>query len=340
MVSILSKLRPVNSLQRAHGYILALGAIAFLSTCIITGCDRDANPATAPAGSNATTQAGGSPRQAGGYMGPTIVSTVPAATMQLIQLGAVNDLVGVSKYDIPILPSGKENLPVVGDYDTLNYELLLKLKPSALVVQMTPSHLTPRLKQIIDDQHITLVNVKLDTLADLYATAQALGNAAQRPKIASDAVTALQQHLADIRRQWADGPQPKVVYMLATSPIMVVGRGTFMDEELAIAGAQNMGAASGEGYPTINRENLIALAPDVLLIAAPGEPPNQGAQDPRIIPWIDLPIPAARKNRIYLITDPNGELATLVIADQVRALARTIHEADPPAPPATGKAAP
>ena len=74
----------------------------------------------------------------------------------------------------------------------------------------------------------------------------------------------------------------------------------------------------GDGYPTTNREALIKLSPDVLLIAAPGEPAGQGMQDPRITPWIDLPIPAARQDRIYLVTDPSGQLLTLSIADQLR----------------------
>jgi ABC-type Fe3+-hydroxamate transport system substrate-binding protein len=131
-----------------------------------------------------------------------------------------------------------------------------------------------------------------------------------------------------------------VIYLLGGGPMMIVGRGTFMDEELTIAGCENLGAKVGDSYPTINREILITLAPDVLLIAAPGEPPSQGMQDPRIAPWIDLAIPAARKNRIYVVTDPNGQLATLAVPDQVRALARTIHEGDPLIPPTTGKAAP
>lgn len=304
-------------LQASRRPTAGVGAIA-LTLCLFAACKQEPPPPSAP-NSAPTTTAPPAPR---------IISTVPAATAQLIQIGAVDQLVGVTRYDLPILPPGKEGLPIVGDYDTLNYELLLKLLPTALVVQMTPSHITPRLREIVADQHIDLVNIKLDTLADLYRTAQALGRISGRAKQAADAVTAMQTALANIQRQWAHGPHPRVAYLLSASPIMVVGGGTFMDEMLKIAGSQNVCATQGGDYPTINRETLIKLAPDVLLIAAAGEPPSTGLQDPRLAPWIDLPIPAARQSRIYLVTEPNGELATLTIADQLRTLARTIHQGD------------
>ncbi len=298
-----------------------------LTLCLITACKQESPPTTAPATTPAAT-------------GPRIISTVPAATMQLLQIGVVDQLVGVTKYDLPILPPGKENLPVVGDYDTLNYELLIKLHPTALVVQMTPSHITARLKEIIADNHIELVNVKLDTIADLYATAEALGRVSNHTKEAAAAITSVRNTLANIQRQWADAPHPRIAYLLSASPIMAVGADTFMDETLKISGSINVCAAIGSDYPIINREALIKLAPDVLLIAAAGEPPSAGLQDPRLAPWIDLPIPAARHNRIYLITDPNGQLSTLDIAKQVRALARIIHQADPAVSAPASKVAP
>ena len=70
---------------------------------------------------------------------PRIVSTVPAATLNLVLIGAADRLVGVSKYDLLYLPQNKRDLPVVGDYETMNYEQLVKLHPSALVIQTAES---------------------------------------------------------------------------------------------------------------------------------------------------------------------------------------------------------
>jgi len=314
--------------HRLQYSVCHLGSVGILlvSLFLLTACKQDSSgdtaPASGPGGGAATTSSG-----------IRIISTVPAATAQLLQLGAADLLVGVTKYDQPILPPGKEDLPVVGDYDSLNYELLIKLHPTVLVMQRTASNISGRLEDIIARHHIELVNIKLDVLADLYATAAELGRVSGHASAAATTITATRQTLATIQNQWAAAPHPRVVYLVGTSPMMVAGSGTFIHEVLQIAGAVNAGATIGSNYPTISNEALINMAPDVLLIAAPGEPPSTGVQDPRLARLIDLPIAAARQGRIYLITDPNCQLATLTIAEQVRALARLIHQADPPSAP-------
>ena len=307
--------------RRANAAIITL-----ITLFIFAGCKQNTSSTSAPA-TTATPPSG-----------PRIVSTVPAATAQLLQIGAADQLAGVSKYDLPILPDNKRYLPVVGDYNTLNYEQLVQVHPTALVLQITPSQIDARLKEIIARQHIELLNIHLDTIADLYTTAAALGRISGHANEAAAAIAGTRQALADIKRQWADVPHRRVAYLVGTSPIEIAGNGTFVDEMLAIAGGQNVGSQVGANYPVINREVLINLAPDVLLIAAPGEPPSQGLADRRLAAWIDLPIPAARLGRLYLVTDPNCQLATLKIADLVRTLARLIHQGDEPALP--GKAAP
>src|SRR4051812_9436259 len=94
-------------------------------------------PATSPAASQAA--------------GPRIVSTVPAATLNLVLIGAADRLVGVSKYDVLYLPPDKQNLPVVGDYNTLNYEQLVKLHPTTLIIQMAETRIEPKLRQVAAD---------------------------------------------------------------------------------------------------------------------------------------------------------------------------------------------
>src|SRR3569833_655840 len=69
--------------------------------------------------------------------GPRIISTVPAAALNIVLIGGVDALVGVSPYDTLYLPDDKKDLPAVGDYnlEKLNYEQLINLHPTALVVQ-------------------------------------------------------------------------------------------------------------------------------------------------------------------------------------------------------------
>ncbi len=120
-----------------------------------------------------------------------------------MQIGALDTLVGASTYDHVLLPDNKQDLPIVGDYLTFNYELIVSLHPTAMVVQMADDRLAPRLKEIAREAHIEVVNVKLDTIDDLIATARRLGKLAGREAAAEVQIARMQSNLAALRAKLA-----------------------------------------------------------------------------------------------------------------------------------------
>jgi iron complex transport system substrate-binding protein len=265
--------------------------------------------------------------------GPRIVSTVPAATLNLVLIGGASHLVGVSKYDRLYLPESQKNLPVVGDYQTMNYEQLVKLKPTVLIIQTLDSRIEPKLREVAAAQHFDLLNMHFENVGDIWSSVLALGKAADMEPQAQLAIDAAKSDLKDIAAQYKDAPHPRVVYLVSASPLEPGGAHSFVDEMITAAGGTNVGAVVGDGYPDISRETLIKLAPDMLLIASPDQP-EAIANDPRLTPWQSLPIPAATRKRIYLVTDGNSLIPSIDIAKNVRALAQLIHKDDPAAAPA------
>jgi hypothetical protein len=120
-------------------------------TALLAACGNSAGTATATAPSTASAPAT-----------PRIVSTVPAATLNLLLIGGDQCLVGVSSYDHLFLPDSEQNLPVVGDYEQTNYEELVKLRPTVMIIQREESRLAPRLRQFVQDRRIDLLNLKFD----------------------------------------------------------------------------------------------------------------------------------------------------------------------------------
>src|SRR4051812_986781 len=59
-----------------------------------------------------TGEAGTQPPPVAQVKGARVVSTVPAATLNLVLMGAADQVVGVSKYDKLYLPLDKQDLPV------------------------------------------------------------------------------------------------------------------------------------------------------------------------------------------------------------------------------------
>jgi iron complex transport system substrate-binding protein len=250
---------------------------------------------------------------------------VPAATLNLVLIHAADALVGVTKYDTLYLPDAQKNLPIVGDYETLNYETLLSLHPTDVLVQMDDPMIPARLRTLAAAHHITITNIHLDTLEDLWKTVAILGHISGHDADAQRATMTAHAELQEITDELRGVPRPKVLYVLGGSPLSVAGAKTFMDQMVTLAGGDNLGAKVGTFFPTISNETLVRLAPDVLLISAPDQPEQQ-PHDPRVDSWQRFQIPAVWNDRVWLVTDGNSLIASVDIARQVHALSKLIHK--------------
>ncbi len=285
----------------------------------LTGCGDSgsttqlpATTASAPATSQAESQR------------PRVISTSPAATLMLVQIGADDALVGVTKYDQLFLPANKASLPVVGDYESLNYEALQQLKPTVLVLQMAEHRIESRLRNFAADHHVAMVNIKLDTTADMFATAQRLGHASGHESDALTKINLAKAELAQIAADVSKLNHPKVVYVVTRSPMSIAGSQNFLDEVITLAGGENVGAKAGKLWPSVGTEVLLQLAPEVILVGAPGEA-AQVPGDPRTVAFLKLNIPAAHTGRVFVVTDPNSQMVSLDIARQVRLVSKLIY---------------
>ncbi len=261
------------------------------------------------------------------HSGPRIVSTDPSATQILLQIGAAKTIVGVSPWDKPLLPKSMRHLPVVGGYLNLDEELVLQLSPTALILQQSPQRIAPGIISMTRQNGIRLVNIRINTFHELFTTARTLGSISGCQKQAAAAITRLKSELSILAQSRPQKP-PRVVYIISTRPIMVVGADNFMDQEINLAGGINVAERCGDGFPTITRETLARLNPQVLLISKPGERATSGPSDPRLQPWLKLPVAAAIHHRVDLITSPQAQMLTLKVYRLIRRL-RTIIFAAP-----------
>jgi len=284
--------------------------------CLLAGCGKDptaAPVATVPATGAAVVTAGA-----------RVVSTGPALTLILTQIGATDSLVGVSSLDAELLPAEKRDLPVVGDYMTMNYEMLQRVAPTALLLQKAEDRVEPQLRAYCTEHHVEMVNARLDTVEDIFATARRLGAVSGQADAAEKQIAMTRYKMDRLRQRVKGAARPKVLYITGTNPIFVVGGERFLNDMIEAAGGDNVGATIGKDFPEVTREMILQLKPDVILISAPDEPVQKG-DDPRIKAWAELPMPAAADGHIYLVTDPVGLMPSLGIAESAKILAKLIH---------------
>ena len=119
---------------------------------------------------------------------------------------------------------------------------------------------------------------------------------------------------------------------------------TDLKDPKAIA-ALSADPAEGVGTaPELNREQLLELKPDVIVLVLPGGPPlKEWEFEPRLANIRDLDIPAVKNNRVILISDRAAQVPGTTLPETAAAIAKAVHpsvaaEVDqimaPPAKPA------
>ncbi len=193
-----------------------------------------------------------------------VVSLAPSITETLFAIGAGDQVAGITQFcDFP--PEALDK-PRVGGMINPNYELIVSVDPD-------------------------LVNRSFD-IGALTGHLEGAENVAQE-------LRRRLQHLLETPKLM---PKPKVLFLVSIQPIITAGKGTFMDELLSIAGGENAGRASNISYPLLNREQIFAARPDVMLVLSDAAKSVESVVE-RFPEWRSLP--AVRDRRVYLIdADP------------------------------------
>lgn len=262
---------------------------------------------------------------------PTVASLVPAATDLLLGMGVGDHLVAVSHYDTR--RPGTANLPRVGDYQNFDWEQLGVLRPDLLIVFMDPQRMPVALRQRAEQLQITLVNCRTERLADIYAEIDHLGQLVREPAKAAMAASELRRRLDAVRRRVASlPPAPTLVVREATGD-GVVGRDTFINDILEIAGGVNV--VNNPGWPSLDREMLVSLKPQVIVELLPEASPQVIGQARQV--WQTMPaVPAVANGRVYIIDQWWAVQPGVHVADLAEKMAELLHGTDMAKPPAAG----
>lgn len=195
-----------------------------------------------------------------------IVSLLPAATETLVALGAADRLVARTDYDVqPALA----HLPSVGGGLDPSLEFLVQLAPD-LVVAWPSADGARATEARMDDLGIDTYGAAPQTVADFRRLAANLGRLLGLEQAADSLIAAVGAQLAEARAVWAGKPPVTAMYVVSRSPALTTGGGTFLDSVMAAAGAVNVFADAGGGWPRISLEEVVSRDPRYLLVPVSG----------------------------------------------------------------------
>lgn len=273
-----------------------------------------------------------------------IVSLLPSSTEIAAALGAEDELVGISHEcdfpaaitDRPVLTSSKINVDqlsadidrdvrrVLSDalavYD-VDSSGLAAAEPDVVLTQDLCDVCAVSVKDVqralaeIAGAGVELVSLKPTRLddaegahgvfGDVERVASAIGRAEEGARVAAELRARCASLAGRARAALGDGPRPKVLTIEWIDPVMIGG--TWMPELVEIAGGEALVTRPGEHAPTLDREALAALRPDVVLVKPCGFDLERTAREGDLLRELvgSMPWPATDSGRVH-VTDGNA----------------------------------
>ena len=268
---------------------------------------------------------------------PRVASLLPSATEMVAAVGLADALVGIShECDFPaaavadrrVLTSSKIRFGSSGEVDRdvrrvlrdalavydIDLQALGEARPDVIVTQDLCDVCAVSLDDVraaarevaggaeIVSLHPTRLSEILD---DLVTVGRALGRAGQ----ALEARAALEARIADVERRGAEAVaahgRPRVLTIEWIDPVMIGG--TWMPELVTLAGGAPLVTEPGQHAPTLSRDELALLAPEVVLIKPCGFPIERTLEerDTLVALFDGLVWPALEHGRVW-IADGNA----------------------------------
>lgn len=242
-----------------------------------------------------------------------IVSMAASTTEALFAIGAGAQVVGRSRYcDYP--PEAR-SLPSIGGYVDPSLEAILGLRPDLVVGARGP--IGPGFVRTLEERGIATWFPDTESLAAIDEMIAGLGARTGHAAEATALLGAMRARRAAIEAALADVPRRRALLLFEKKPISAAGPGSFPDEMLRLAGAQNV-LADGARYATLSLEKLIALDPDVILDAEMSAAPR-----PFDSTW--SAVRAVRERRVVRVADESVLRPGPRVFDGVATLARAMH---------------
>ncbi|NLI78496.1 MAG: ABC transporter substrate-binding protein [Candidatus Riflebacteria bacterium] len=256
-----------------------------------------------------------------------IVSLAPSLTETLFALGLGNQVVGVT--DFCSFPPEVKTKTRIGGFIDPNIELILGLRPDLVV--MLPDHREMRTR--LEGMGLRCLAVPQYTVHDILASLIIVGTACGVRDHARDVRRAIAHDLHLVRQRIKDRPPVRAVLSVGRDltggrldQACLAGPKGYLSDLLARAGGTNAVTESVLTYPSVSREGLAALAPEVVIDLIP-DPDRQGKSLETIRrAWQEVPgLPAARTGRIHILDTDFAAIPGPRVAEVVRTFARLLH---------------
>jgi len=229
-----------------------------------------------------------------------IISLAPATTEILFSLGLTEEIVGVSTFcNYPPAAMNKEK---IGTFSQPDMEKILFLKPDIIFAAgLEQAVIVEKLRQLGLEVYVS----DPSSMAELFQSISDIGALTHREEEARRLIDTMKSRIETIKRYVRHIPQdrrPKVFIEVWHSPLISVGRASFVDELISLAGGINIASDSPRAYSYFSPEQVIGRNPDYIILGHRSEDADLDAVKNRL-GWNGLA--AVRNNCVYNDINPD-----------------------------------
>ncbi len=162
-------------------------------------------------------------------------------------------------------PPAARSLPKVGGLDP-DYETVLRLHPD-LVLATTAGN---RMESIdyLRGLGCAVYTSRPDSVAAILDAIRDVGRMTGREARAVEVAADIRRKIDAVAARRPSAPT-RVLCLISTEPLITIGAGTYVHELIGLAGGVSVSAKLPGSWPVIDAESFLALAPGVILVAAP-----------------------------------------------------------------------
>lgn len=248
-----------------------------------------------------------------------IVSLAPNITEILFGLGLDEEIVGVSIHCN--FPEKAKNKVRVGSYISLDFEKITFLRPDLVIA--TGAGNTREMVDRLGKLGFPTYVIFPKNFTDILKSVDHLGQVVGREKEAMEVIQVMKQRSQRVIELTQGLSRPKVFLQIGEAPLVTVGKGSFADDLLHLAGGENVAGKEKEMYPRLGMEEILKRSPEVILVSSMNP---KGDYQSVLREWSRWKvIPAVKNGRVHLIDSDLIDRPSPRIIDGLEEIARILH---------------
>ena len=243
-----------------------------------------------------------------------IVSLNPTTTELVFALGAGKRLVGRTSYDS--WPDSAKLVADLGAGIRPNVEAILGARPDLVLLYASQDNRPAAAR--LRGAGINTLSLKIDSIGSFKSGIMMIGKAigdTARARTVRDSVMRTLDRVASATKSL---PRPNVFWHVWDAPIITIGRGSYMNELVTIAGGTNVYADLASPSPMVSLEDVSRRNPDVILAGPLGAKAILSDERWKIVR-------AAREKRILVVDTNLVGRPSVRLGEAAVAIANLLH---------------